>query len=198
MTHSAGLESWCEKTIRPESESSRILKTGILAGLAGGTAEILWIGLYGALTGTPVAAVARAVTSSLFPAADLAGWAIGLGLAIHMALAVALGVALTAALRSSLVRATIPASESVVAVAALAGVWAINFFVVLPWLNPDFVTLLPYAVSFVSKVLFGLAVAVVLRLGPALGRPMTAIEGTAARGPAFRPPTPRIRTQEGI
>jgi hypothetical protein len=38
-------------------------------------------------------------------------------------------------------------------------VWAVNFFVVLPVINPQFVDLVPYAISLVSKVLFGVAAA---------------------------------------
>jgi len=48
------------------------------------------------------------------------------------------------------------------AVVALSGVWAINFFVVLPTLNPVFVTLMPYGITLISKMLFGLAMAGVL------------------------------------
>ena len=47
--------------------------------------------------------------------------------------------------------------------AALAGVWAINFFVVLPIVSPAFVHMVPYAVSLTSKLLFGVAAAAVLR-----------------------------------
>ena len=46
---------------------------------------------------------------------------------------------------------------------ALAGVWAINFFVVLPIVSPAFVHVVPYAVSLTSKLLFGVAAAAVLR-----------------------------------
>lgn len=46
-----------------------------------------------------------------------------------------------------------------VAVAALSGVWGINFFVVLPTLNPVFITLMPYGITLISKMLFGIAMA---------------------------------------
>ena len=48
-------------------------------------------------------------------------------------------------------------------IAALAGVWALNFFVVLPIISPAFVHLVPYAVSLTSKLLFGVAAAATLR-----------------------------------
>jgi hypothetical protein len=38
-------------------------------------------------------------------------------------------------------------------------VWAVNFFVVLPQVNPAFVHLPPYGVTLISKLLFGLAAA---------------------------------------
>jgi hypothetical protein len=47
--------------------------------------------------------------------------------------------------------------------AALIGVWAVNFFVVLPIISPEFALLVPYSVSLVSKVLFGLAAAEAFR-----------------------------------
>jgi predicted neutral ceramidase superfamily lipid hydrolase len=45
---------------------------------------------------------------------------------------------------------------------ALATVWAINFFVLLPILNPAFVILMPYSVSLMSKLLFGASMGWVL------------------------------------
>ena len=47
--------------------------------------------------------------------------------------------------------------------AALAGVSAVNFFVVLPIVSPSFIHLLPYAVSLTSKFLFGAAAAAIVR-----------------------------------
>ena len=46
---------------------------------------------------------------------------------------------------------------------ALVGVWAVNFFVVLPGISPAFIHLVPYPVSLMSKILFGLAAAEALR-----------------------------------
>jgi hypothetical protein len=47
---------------------------------------------------------------------------------------------------------------------ALATVWAVNFLVALPYLNPGFVNLLPYSVTLVSKLLFGVSAAMVFRI----------------------------------
>jgi hypothetical protein len=80
-----------------------------------------------------------------------------------MALAVGLGIAVALACH-------LFASDTIggrrmylIVPAALIAVWAINFMVVLPLLNPDFVSLVSYPVSFVSKLLFGLGAAEVLR-----------------------------------
>jgi hypothetical protein len=43
------------------------------------------------------------------------------------------------------------------ALGALAGIWALNFLVVLPAVNPAFVALMPFAVTLSSKLLFGAA-----------------------------------------
>jgi hypothetical protein len=54
-------------------------------------------------------------------------------------------------------------AEFSLVILTLATVWAVNFLLVLPYLNPRFVDLLPYSVTLASKLLFGLAAATVLR-----------------------------------
>jgi hypothetical protein len=139
------------------------VRQGVIAGAAGGLAEMAWVTLYGGATGANPAALARGVTtaarvSALFPAAPVA-----LGATLHMTLAVALGIALAFVWR------TLSAYRLVVSpfpfmVAALVGIWAVNFFVVLPIVSPAFIHLVPYSVSLMSKVLFGLAAAGVFRV----------------------------------
>jgi hypothetical protein len=134
---------------------------GVATGLAGGAAEIAWVGFYGAATGTPVAGVARGVTAAL----GLSGvpHAAALGIALHMLLAVMLGVAVVAAFRSSLLSSINAWSQSALVVLTLAVVWSVNFLLVLPHLDPAFLTLLPVAVTLTSKLLFGVSAAAVLR-----------------------------------
>jgi hypothetical protein len=115
------------------------IKYGILAGVAGGLAEVAWVSLYAAVTGGNAAALARGVTT-----------------------AVMLGIAL-AFLWQALARTHGTGSLYAVALASLAGVWALNFFVVLPAISTAFVLLVPYSVSLLSKLLFGLAAAETLR-----------------------------------
>jgi hypothetical protein len=89
--------------------------------------------------------------------------AVAAGIAIHMALATGLGVALALAWRMLAPRLGTGISPYAFVLAALATVWAVNFFVVLPAICSDFVALMPYPVSLASKLLFGVAAAEVLR-----------------------------------
>ncbi|HUB48131.1 MAG TPA: hypothetical protein VMB73_24395 [Acetobacteraceae bacterium] len=139
------------------------MKRGMAAGLAGGAAEILWIAAYTCVTGTPAGPVARGVTDALAPQLGLLPSAPAIGIALHMLLAVGLGIAVATALRAPLLRAVSGWSQSLVVVLVLGAVWSFNFLVLLPGLDPAFVTLLPMAVTLVSKLLFGVSAAAVLR-----------------------------------
>jgi hypothetical protein len=140
-----------------------MLRLGVTAGLAGGAAEIAWVAIYGAITGTPVGAVARGVTTALLP--DLADVRFigAIGIALHMLLAVVLGIAVVAAFRAPLLRRVGAWPQSMLVVLALGAVWSFNFLVVLPRLDPDFLVLLPMVVTLASKLLFGVSAAAVLR-----------------------------------
>jgi hypothetical protein len=136
---------------------------GIVAGAAGGFAEIAWVTLYAEATGGDPATLARGVTtaagvSALFPAGPVA-----LGVTVHMALAVTLGIALSFGWRTLSSRRLDIASLFPFMLVALIGVWAVNFFVVLPGISPAFIHLVPYPVSLMSKILFGLAAAEAFR-----------------------------------
>ncbi len=140
----------------------RVIERGILAGAAGGLAEIIWVSIYSTVSGASAASVAYGVTTAagltaLFPSAPAA-----VGIAIHMTLAVLLGVALACLWQGTAGRFSLQGRFAGV-LALLAAVWAVNFFVVLPAISPDFVHMVPYAVSLTSKLLFGLAAAETLR-----------------------------------
>lgn len=139
-----------------------VLGAGAAAGIMGGLAEVAWIALYSEAGGTPAAAVARGVTGAVFPslaAAPLSAW---LGVAIHMVISVALGLAIALVMRRLMPRFGATKAGFATVVAMLIAVWAINFFAVLPVVNPAFVSVVPLAASFVSKTLFGLAAALML------------------------------------
>jgi hypothetical protein len=141
---------------------------GVVAGAAGGFAEIAWVVLYAGATGADPATVARGVTtaagvSALFPADPVA-----LGVTVHMALAVTLGIALSFGWQALSSHRLDGAGPFPFMFVALIGVWAMNFFVVLPGISPAFIQLMPYSVSLMSKILFGLAAAEAFRRQDAL------------------------------
>ncbi len=155
--------------MRPNSQDQdKAMPAGLLillAGLSGGSAEALWIMIYSVFTPLSGSVVAREVTASLFPALAAGSSGVWLGIVIHMALAVALGFAFAYVIWKPLVRARGPLATLVVSALTLATVWTVNFFLVLPVLNPLFITLMPYPVTFASKMLFALALAGVLAGG---------------------------------
>lgn len=167
-----------------------VLQQGVIAGAAGGLAEIAWVTLYAGVAGGDPAVLARGVTTAAGVSALLPGSPVALGIAVHMTLAVTLGIALAFAwqtLHTHRIAATGPYPFML---AALAGVWAINFFVVLPIVSPAFVHMVPYAVSLTSKLLFGLAAAAAMQW-------QTACE-PAARRRAAAMNLIRVRCDKGL
>ncbi len=140
-----------------------IFQQGVFAGVAGGLAEVAWVTLYAGVTGTDPTILARGVTTAAGVSALLPASPVALGVMLHMTLAVTLGVVLAfvwSALRESRPGLTNPYP---LMLTALAGVWAVNFIVVLPTVSPAFVHMVPYADSLTSKLLFGVAAAATLR-----------------------------------
>jgi len=145
------------------AQSLVTIRHGIVAGVTGGLAEVVWVTLYAEATGGNVAILARGVTTAAGVSALLPAFPVVLGVAVHMALAMMLGVALAFSWRAFTTNRGGSASPYPFMLAALAGVWAINFFVVLPFISRGFIHLVPYAVSLASKLLFGLAAAEAFR-----------------------------------
>ncbi|MBI3898910.1 MAG: hypothetical protein HY308_11515 [Gammaproteobacteria bacterium] len=129
----------------------------LFAGLVGGLAEVVWIVLYSQVSTLSAADVSRQVVGSVAPALAGSTFAPALEVTVHMALSVLLVLAFGLLVWSPLTRKRASALTIAASTVALALVWAINFFVVLPYLNPAFVSLMPYPVTFFSKLLFGLA-----------------------------------------
>ena len=139
------------------------LQQGVIAGASGGLAEIAWVTLYAGATGGDPAVLARGVTSAAGVGALLPQSPVALGITVHMTLAVSLGVALAYAWRSLRTHKFTATGPYPFMLTALAGVWATNFFVILPIVSPAFVHMVPYAISLTSKLLFGLAAAAALQ-----------------------------------
>ncbi len=147
------------------TQSRPIVSTALRAGLAGGVVEMIWIAGYCAQTPLHGAEVLRQISLSVGvnvgegALASMSGLAIHLGLSMLLALMFALTV-----WRPSLQR-TLFVGNVLASCAALSAVWVVNFFVVLPALNPGFVDLMPYGVTLASKLLFGVAMGWVLYRG---------------------------------
>lgn len=131
----------------------------LLAGLAGGVAEILWVALYSVLAPASGGEIARQVAASLWPSLASGAFAVSAGIAIHLVLSLALGAFFAAAVWIPCARRRGSAVTLACAVVVLASVWVVNFFIVLPTLNPAFVMLMPYWATLLSKLLFGIAMA---------------------------------------
>jgi hypothetical protein len=141
-----------------------IMRTGAFAGIAGGLAEIAWVTLYAGMTDTAPAALARGVTTAAGISALLPEDSpVALGIGVHMALAAMLGIILVFAWRAVVAKRPHLSNPYPFMLTALAAVWAINFFVVLPIVSPAFIHIVPYAVSLTSKLLFGVAAAAIVR-----------------------------------
>jgi hypothetical protein len=151
--------------------------TGLFIGLAGGLAEIVFVWIYSAITGGDATGIARHVASAV----GLEGAPAMTGVAVHMGLAVALGICLSAGLKIVADRSVRDQLASAMLVGSLAVVWVVNYFIVLPAVSPDFVHLLPYAITLASKLSFGLAAAAALRMLPSSSR-ATARKETRQRG----------------
>jgi hypothetical protein len=144
-----------------------VLTIGLLAGLSGGAAEVAWVSLYSNATETSGMIVAQQVTASVIPSAASLPAAPLLGIAIHMLLSVVLGLAFAATIWRLAAPRLGAAAFLATAAVSLALVWAVNFFVVLPVLNPAFVTLMPYGITLTSKIVFGIAMgSVLLKFSP--------------------------------
>jgi hypothetical protein len=139
-------------------------RIGALAGLAGGIAEVAWITLYAGLSGGNAVTVAKEITASVIPMAATSAIATPLGLAIHFGLAALMGIAVVVGLNRLFPRISGTAAEAGLIVLALACVWSLNFLVILPVVNPDFVHIVPMPISFTSKLLFGLVAALVFEM----------------------------------
>jgi hypothetical protein len=133
-----------------------------LAGIAGAMAEVIWVALLCTLTPLSGEEILRQITASVFPAVVASAWAPALGLLIHVVLGVAVAYAFGVLIWQTFSRRMGAGTTLGTAVLALAAIWAFNFFVLLPVVNAEFIDLMPYAATFVSKALFGIAMAATL------------------------------------
>jgi hypothetical protein len=108
------------------------LRTGVIAGTAGGLAEIAWVTLYAGMTGADPAALAQGVTtaagiSKLLPTDS----PVALGVGVHMVLAAMLGIILVFVWQALATNRPQQANPYPLMLAALGGIWTISFFQLL-------------------------------------------------------------------
>ena len=137
----------------------------MIAGLAGGLAEIFWIGVYSAATHAGGLEVSRQITATVIPAWAESAIAPVLGVVIHLMLSVVLALLCCKVFIAPWAECIGPTLILPGSMVVLAVVWALNFLIILPVINPAFVTLLPFPVTLASKMLFGWTMGTVLNLG---------------------------------
>ncbi|MEJ2761078.1 MAG: hypothetical protein P8126_05935 [Gammaproteobacteria bacterium] len=145
----------------------------IVAGLAGGLIEVAWILSYSSMTSASAAEVARQITYSVLPYSMNAGSAALLGVGIHLLLSIALAAGFVTLLYGPVARRFGATGVFFSGLATLSAVWAVNFLILLPALNPAFPALMPYAVTLTSKLLFGAAMSWVLLKSPEMQRQLS-------------------------
>jgi hypothetical protein len=130
-------------------------RIAIIAGLTGGMMEVLWVSLYSSYSSVSVIEIARQVTASLFPFATDTSVAPVLGLGIHLLLSLVLAMLFIAIVLKPVFTRYGKPGIMISSLITLTLVWKVNFFIVLPVLNPSFISLMPLLVTFISKLLFG-------------------------------------------
>lgn len=148
-----------EKPLRPRANLI------LLSGLAGGLAEIVWIMVYSGLTSASAMEVARQITATVLPLLQGGTFAVTFGIVIHFLLSVVLATGFVLLCYRPVACRFGLTGIVTAGMASLALVWALNFLVILPILNPAFTGLMPYTVTGVSKLLFGAVMGGVLTGG---------------------------------
>ena len=139
------------------------LLIGSVAGLIGGLVEFGWVTLYADVTGEDPHDFAPGMVSATSVRALFPGRPPSLlSIIVNLLFAVVLGIVLTFGWRAIRARNPDLTNPLPFALAALAVVWVINFFVVLPIIRPEFVHLVPYGASLTSSLLFGAVLAAVI------------------------------------
>ena len=145
--------------MKANSEFNRV----VFAGFVGGMAEVVWIGLYSVLFHHSISDLGSAITATVFGHSSHIANAPLLGLGIHLLLSLLLALSFGYLILPWVKRYTRKKSLTfVLSVLVLALVWKINFYILLPIWNPEFVMLVPLSVSLTSKLLFGIAMGTVL------------------------------------
>lgn len=138
------------------------LLLAILAGLAGGVTEIVWVSVYSVLTPISSVEVARQIAATVLPALSDSAYGSTMGVVIHLLLSVILAVFFVLIVLRPVLRQFDSWNITLLSLAALTLVWAVNFLIILPVINPGFITIMPGVVTLISKLLFGFTMGVIL------------------------------------
>lgn len=133
-------------------------------GFAGGAAEVVVVTLAALAAGIGGWFVAEGVSQATFGDLFLGNSAVMVGMVVHFALSFLIAacfVPVALRIRERFGAFAVVAASSL----ALCCVWAMNFFVILPRVAPEFVEIVPLPVSFVSKLSFGVVMGLVLVSG---------------------------------
>jgi len=125
--------------------------------MVAGMMEIFWVTIYSSLSSVSATNVAREISVTLLPFTENTYYAPILGILIHLILSLILAISFNAIILKTAVHQFGDRCIILCSFTTLAIVWVVNFFVVLPLLNPSFISLMPYKVTLISKLLFGLA-----------------------------------------
>lgn len=133
----------------------------IWGGFLGGAAEVVVVTLAALVAGIGGWVVATGVSDATFGSIFWGTDAVVVGMVVHFALSFLIAacfVPFAARIQQRFGALAVVAASA----AALCGVWAMNFFVILPRVAPEFVTLVPYEISFLSKLSFGVVMGLTL------------------------------------
>ena len=144
------------------SQMSGWLFSTVIAGVAGGAAEIVWISLYSFYSPVSAMEVTRQISITIIPATVNTYYAPILGAFIHLLLSIVLAFVFAITILLPLSGRYGKTGIFLGSLITLAIVWKINFFIVLPLINVSFISLMPFYVTLISKLLFGMAMAWVL------------------------------------
>ena len=135
------------------------LQAVLIAGLLAGSIEVIWIAVMSPLMQLDGWEVSRQISGVFFslPASAAATS----GLLIHYLLSLLI-TWFFYPLWQHIARRSFGVSV-LFGIALLSLLWAANFLLLLPALNPYFVTALPLSVTWMSKVLFGVAMSLSLQ-----------------------------------
>ncbi|MGD8574034.1 MAG: hypothetical protein PVJ40_03700 [Gammaproteobacteria bacterium] len=142
-----------------QHKQGSIFRIAALAGVAGGLAEVLWVALYCWQTGVSGLNIASAVGATVWPGA---GASPVFGLIVHFGLSIVIAWGFAGFFWRTLFVNSGREAVLMASIALLAVIWAVNFLALLPAINPDFLVLVPLHVAMVSKLLFGVAMGLVL------------------------------------